>query len=525
MSINVERRDFLKGAATLGATAAVAGLIGCASTPKDDQAPQQDEGTQGGTQATPDVVKDCDVVVCGTGISGLAAIVQAAELGARVIALEAAPQAGGNGLGVEGSFANGSPLQKEQGISFDFETLIAQEMAATQYRVDARLWRDLYDNSGANIEWLISNGVEFSGDVNDYGTGAGIVSMHWYKDGSAGVGYVPPMVAKAQELGVEFMYSTKAEHPVMDGAKVVGVTAKTADGETVQVNAKAVILATGGFGADLEMLRRIGYNPDNIWYYGSEQNDGGGLRIGLEAGARDFSWNAADNAHAYIRALPHEGPVHMPNCGMAMAGCMIWINQDAERFVREDCGVVNFCQANPPRWNQKEWYFVFDTDIYHTVCGMFGVDQAEGDRILADSVATNEGNCLYMADTIEGLAEPFGLDGTALAKQIADYNSYCETGVDSQWCKDAPWLVPCATGPFYIAKPETLFLMTIGAVGTDRNGQAVTEALEPIEGLYAVGVDGCMLYRNVYTIDAPGSCSGNAINMGRTAAKHACSTL
>lgn len=196
MSKNLERRDFLKGAAALGATAAVAGLVGCSSPePKDDSASTgEGSGAAGGDvgQVSPR---------CGEGLRrgglryrhlGPGAIVQAAELGASVIALEAAPQPGGNGLGVEGSFANGSPLQKEQGINFEFGTLIAQEMAATQYRVDARLWRDLYDNSGANIEWLISNGVEFSGDVNDYGTGAGIVSMHWYKEGSAGVGYVPP---------------------------------------------------------------------------------------------------------------------------------------------------------------------------------------------------------------------------------------------------------------------------------------------------------------------------------------------
>lgn len=67
--------------------------------------------------------------------------------------------------------------------------------------------------------------------------------------------------------------------------------------------------------------------------------------------------------------------------------------------------------------------------------------------------------------------------------------------------------------------------MTIGAIATNRDGQAINADKEPIEGLYAVGVDGCMLYRNVYTIDAPGSCSGNGINMGRTAARHACAAL
>lgn len=86
-------------------------------------------------------------------------------------------------------------------------------------------------------------------------------------------------------------------------------------------------------------------------------------------------------------------------------------------------------------------------------------------------------------------------------------------------------MMPVSQPPYYIAKPETLFLMTIGGIATDRNGQVVKADMTPVEGLYAVGVDGCMLYRNVYTIDAPGSCSGNGINMGRTAANAACENL
>lgn len=523
--MSMDRRNFLKGAVCTGALA-VAGtaLAGCASAADKTQAAGDERETA--AAIVPNETMECDVVVVGAGISGLAACVQAAESGARVIVVEAAPEAGGNGKGVEGSFAYGSPLQKAQQINFEFSTLIAMEMAATQYRVDGRLWKDLYDKSGGNIQWLMDQGVEFSGEVNDYGTGAGIVSMHWYKDGKAGVGYVPPMTSRAEQLGVQFVYSTKAERPVLSDGKVTGVLAQNNEGEWIQVNAKAVILATGGFGANADMVQeRIGYRADNLWYYGVPTNDGGGWRIAMEAGGRDFSFNAADNAHSYSRALPHEGPTDMPNCAMGMVGFYVWVNQDGERFVREDCGTVNFCQQNPPRWNQNEWYFVFDKGIYDKTCEMFGVDPEAGQRILEESLATNEGDSLYTADSFEELAAVYGIDGAALADQMKRYNEFCAAGIDDQWCKDPQWLVPFGEPPYYITKPETLFLMTIGAIATDRNGQVVDEDNEPIGGLYAVGVDGCMLYRNVYTIDAPGSCSGNAINMGRTAAQHACQNL
>lgn len=472
----------------------------------------------------PDEIMDCDIVVCGAGISGLAAAVEAAYGGAKVIVLEAATKAGGNGRLMGGLFAHNSPFQIEQGIDFELESFLAMELGASQYRVDGRLWKDLYNNSGKNMEWLMEQGVEFTGEITDYGTG-GIVSMHWFKGNKGFKGYVPPMVAKAEELGAKILYSTKAERPVLTDGKVTGVFAQRKSGEWLQVNAKAVILATGGFGANKEMVARIGYKPDNLWYYGVPNNDGGGWRIAMEAGGKDFSHHAADNAHSYTHALPHNGPVDMPNCGMGMCGYIVWVNQDAERFVNEDCAVNNFCLQNPPRWNQKEWYFVWDTAAYGKLCEMYGIPAEEGAEILAKSVAKNEGGTLFRSDTVEGLAEPFGLDGERLAAEIAKYNRFCEEGVDHDWLKDPRWLQPLSTPPYYINKPETLFLMTIGAVATDHNGQVVDDAGNPVDNLYAVGVDGCMLYRNVYTINAPGSCSAGGISMARAAARHICSRL
>ncbi len=540
--MEMERRAFLKGAAITGLAASMMGIAGCANGQSNSNVSSGNDNTQGNTQTSTDTtdnpgitagfdansidVKEtcnCDIVVCGTGIGGMAAIVQAAENGAKVIAVEAAAKPGGNGNGIGGMFAHGSSLQKEKGIEFDFATLIATEMASTQYRVNGQLWKNLYNESGENFDWLVENGVKFSGKVDDYGTG-GIQSMHYF-DGRGGKGYIDPMVKKAEDLGVEFYYSTKAEHPVLENGIVKGVFAQKSNGDWVRVNAKSVILATGGFGANNDMVARIGYDPENIWYWGVPENDGGGWRIAMEAGAKDFSWNSADNAHAYIRAMPHDGPDTMPNCGLSMCGYLVWVNQDCERFVREDCGARNFCQQNPPRWNQEKWYFVFDTETYKLACQMYGVDPDEGMKIMDESLKTNEGECLFSADTIEELAGFYDLDSEALVNTINTYNEYCKTGVDEDWCKDTMFLKAIENPPYYITKPETLFLMSIGAIYTDENGQAVDDEQKPIPNLYAVGVDGCMLYRNVYTIDVPASCCGNSVCMGRRAANKACEDL
>ena len=82
-------------------------------------------------------------------------------------------------------------------------------------------------------------------------------------------------------------------------------------------------------------------------------------------------------------------------------------------------------------------------------------------------------------------------------------------------------MVPISTPPFYMAKLNQYFLMSVGGIECDINAQVVDQNKEPIAGLYAVGTDGCMLYRNIYTINVGGTCNGNNVNSGRTAANHA----
>ena len=133
---------------------------------------------------------------------------------------------------------------------------------------------------------------------------------------------------------------------------------------------------------------------------------------------------------------------------------------------------------------------------------------------------------LVRADTLAEAAAALKLDADVLQKTIDDDNAACAASVDTEFAKPAASLVVVGTTPFYIAKLNQYYLMSVGGIECDINARVVDSAKTPIEGLYAVGTDGCMLHRNIYTINVGGStCNCNNINSGRTAANHAHSLI
>ena len=104
---------------------------------------------------------------------------------------------------------------------------------------------------------------------------------------------------------------------------------------------------------------------------------------------------------------------------------------------------------------------------------------------------------------------------------VDQYNRLASAGVDTDFGKAPEFLVPITQPPFYVGKLTQELLVGIGGIETNRHGQALDHDKNPIAGLYAIGTDGCMLYRNIYTINVGGTCNANNINSARNAANHA----
>ena len=511
MATKLDRRTFLKD--SLVASAAVGGLATVAGFAAGNTQPALADET-GAPDAIVETV-DTEILVIGAGCGGLACAVQGALNGSKVLLLEKAPSTGGNANVSEGMFALGTDRQKELGIELSVPEIINHEMEFAQFRVDGLLWRDFVENSVENYEWCKEQGVEFSGVVNAYG---GLYdTMHWFKDGLGAVGYVPQMTARAEELGVEIRCSTPAYKLIQDetGA-VVGAYAKNPDGNDIQINAKATVIATGGWGCNEELISRMGFDTTDWMQCGVDYHDGDGYLMAMEM--LPFASQLALN---YIPALPRQTFTH-PYNGIAGISSglhpVVWVNEEGKRFANE-C-VWKKCimyQALPAR-EQKAHYTIFDSAIWHAVTA-----EVEGaDAELEEALATNTPASIWVADTIEGLAEATGLDPVALKETIDEYNGWCEAGVGDQiFGKAAEDMAPISTPPFYIARTRLNFVTNFGGIGTNRKREVVDTEGNVIAGLYAAGLDGDMRYRNAYPINCGGTTFAGFLYNGRKAADNA----
>ncbi len=381
---NVTRRGFLQGAGVAAAALATAGMLGGCSSNGDGGATKANEETNGGAASySPDETMDVDIVVVGSGASGVAATVQAAELGATTLLLEKSDVTGGNGRLTEGMFAIGSQMQKELGVGdgVTFTDIIAAEQEFFNYRINNLLWKDLADASGENIDWMASHGVKFSGVVDDYHGLGKFDCFHWFEEGS-GSNYIDPMLESAQKLGAVVMADTPALDLVVENGAVKGLYAEKPDGSILQVNAKAVILTSGGYAQNEETMAERGWDLTYSHNNGVNGHDGDGLRMATSAGAHDVSRERCFLREAYSFGIDFFADMSQT---IHRGGPVLWVNQDAERYTNEGCGsFVPQCVGNAVH-TQAESYLVMSKDVIDEFVSRTGCDS------LAIAIGTSHG--------------------------------------------------------------------------------------------------------------------------------------
>lgn len=532
-SINISRRSFVAGAAATAAFAGVTSYVG--TTPQtavaDEAAPVKTINSSGivvDHNAVTEII-DCGVLVVGCGVSGLAASVQAAQDGAQVITLEGQEVLGGNGMGVEGTFGVNSFMQIEQGIVCDPAIVMQEELSKTQWCVDGLLYKDLMENVAGNIEWMVNEcGVTFSGEIDNYPFGAvgGVVdSFHWFEGGACAVGYLPHMEAKARELGVDIRLSTRALEFYYEDEKINGVYAMDAFGDLVVFRAPAIIICTGGFANDDARLIKHGFNLNYLERIGTPGHYGDGINMLLAAGASEFNGVCylKYNRISYNYEIATFGPFYGAYCS---GGPGIWVNEDCVRFVDESCALRtgnNITLSHPIHNQNAHAYAIFDANILASLTEQFADQAAEWDTDLLEQwdMIIKEGTDAWRADTIEELAEKAGLDPEALKACVDEYNECCANGKDTWFGKDAMYLQPIATPPFTMGKIHEAMEGPLGGIVTNRQFRPQLDAGGYMDNVFCTGLDGIMLYRDVYPIDVPGSASAECINGGRVAAKQA----
>ena len=525
--MELSRRNFLAGSA-LAAAAAAASLTGCApsantngTSEASDTASNEKASVDSWVNTAPaniDRTVDVDLVVVGTGFSGSCCMLRAVEHGLKVIAIDKETMTGGaTNYNVDTVFALGDAEHERLGQApVDPAEYVHDELDRGQYRNDGARWWSMIKASPDYIEWLKSYGLEF------VTMQSGGMSLPFFKQfplqfaPGTGGGKVATdtLCAAAREKGVEIMLNTKAVSLIQSADGVVtGLYAESADEGAIQINAKAVVLATGGFGSAPELWEKAGWDTDNIEGAGAPHTTGDGYYMSRAAGGMEGIGDAAPSGFNFIPAFPGRtwNDTYNGNFGWPLMAKRIEVNQDAVRFYDENTTLLVDPLRHPlVTLNNIASYLIFDDAIFSE---QFGA-QENSAGILEQALADESGT-FFKCDTAAEAAEHFGLDAERLKETIDSYNAMCENGVDTEYMKAAPFLQKLKA-PFYIGKYKTALSNYHGGVHTSSNMEVLTPTHEAISGLYAIGVDGSTLYRNFYTFG--GGAMGHNIYSGHRAA-------
>ena len=436
---------------------------------------------------------EADVVVIGGGPSGLSATAQAAENGMDVVLLEKANVVGGAANMGMGPLGIGTKQQSDMMVDIDVERAFKKFVEYTHWRTDARLVKKYFENSGETIKWLEETvGVEFAGA---------------YK-------YFPKSDATWHIVAVNGGIGRNGGAKILkdDEGKVCGVLAVDKDGEEVQVNCKAVIVATGGAGDNPEMIKeRTGYIfHGNMFNFAIPGLKGDGIRMAMEAGAAttpmnvemmyilpnsDFGPDCIPSVFMQPRFINEEEMQNTTFCGNAISfqkgavGYSIIDSRIAKQYMKKGVDVVNF--------------------VHHPE------DVADFQEAVEASIA-NDNPDVVMADTIEELAQKLGIDPEALEDQVDEYNEMCESR-DTLFYKDPKFMKPIEKAPFYAAKFRPGAYGTLGGIKIDEDAKVLDDNWDPVPGLFACGTDTCTIYGDSYMFLLPGNTMGYCVNTGRFA--------
>ena len=347
---------------------------------------------------------------------------------------------------------------------------------------------------------------------------------------------VKTLAEKAQEAGAEFLCGHRVIRLIKEDGAVKGAVALH-DGEGVAVRAKAVIIATGGYIYNREMVAEnddLEVDESLVVLHNFRNLTGDGLKAAWEAGAM----KGGKGLHFAGFTIPNPGIcTAMPwvcfnQLKAVIEQPFLWLNQEGKRFMREDIIKNSPYMSNTIRMQKNKCaYVVFDGATKQRIesTGLAFLNPLFPARVVEDlegqiRTVQEAGNTnAFMADTLEDLARQTGMEYENMKATIAAYNAACKAGKDEEFGKAAEYLDPVEQPKFYAFRVRCNAYGTIGGIRINE----FTEVLDAdgcvMKGLYAAGADACGLYgtRPTYYKKLEGGTLGFALNSGRIAGENA----
>lgn len=492
-----------------------------------------------------------DVVVVGAGASGSAAALAAADAGRSVLLLEKTSVPAGAGTMAGGMFTTGSKLQKAAKLPDYSQWLYDQYMESSNYKANSRLVREVISKSGSTVDWLMENGAKFT--LIDPGVGGQPVHKNdpkafvgYVDGGSAAIGALQKSIEKK---GGKILFDTKGESLITDDkGAVIGVNATQTDGTKLVISAKSVVLATGGYAANAEMMKQ--YLGDKAPLGSIASATGDGLHMAWTAGAAELGTDVGQffflNGTEKGQAMKHASDIWSVG-----SFPFLWVNNNGERFTNEEV-VFEYAAAGNALYEQPggSAWIVFDQGTvdqikqkgFVSVADIYGTWKNKPQSFKefnepVDTAALNKwqdtpydltpfleegiaAGVVVKGDTLGELGEKAGMSKSVFEATAKRYAQMATAGKDSDFFKNPHYLSKLDKGPYYALNIITRTLTTLGGVKVNQNIQAVDGNEKPIPGLWVAGSDAGGMYSSSYVMFEGGTL-GFAYISGRLAGENA----
>ena len=409
--------------------------------------------------------KAYDVVVVGSGGAGLSAAIQAHDLGASVVVVEKMPVIGGNtNKASAGMNAAETKFQKLKGIVDSKDLFYKETLTGGKNKNNPELLRYFVENAPDAIDWLDNNGIELSG-ITTTG-GMSIDRTHRPASGAAVGGFLISGLQKnINRRGIEVMLDTNVTEILTENHKVVGVKVSEEDGSVQTIKAKAVIIATGGFSANREMVEK--YRPDLKGFVTTNHKGatGSGIMILEKLGA-----GTVDMKEIQIHPTVEQTTSYLISESIRGGGAIL-VSQKGQRFVNE-LDTRDKVSAEIINLPEHYAYILFDQQVRNE-------NKAVEEYVSHDLVV--------QADTIKDLADKLSIDSNTLSQTVERYNQFAETKRDEDFGRTTGMRHPINKGPFYAIKIAPGVHHTMGGVTINTDTQVLDTDKHVIQGVFAAG--------------------------------------
>lgn len=409
-----------------------------------------------------DITVETDIVIVGAGGAGLSAAVEASKAGAKVLVIEQNGMQGGSTARSGGKLlATNTKQQESMGITDSPEAFATYLNTVGENKVDTGKISYIAEQSGPNIAWLESMGVVFNETLEPLHATINPIRGHFTKGGGGmsdgkGGSITNALRTSAEANNTEFMFETTAQELIIKDGVVVGVKALQKNGSVVTINAKAVILATGGYDYNKELFAELAPKAQAGFHTVSPLHTGSGLLMAKDAGAKIVAGGGAITLYLDFSTGAYEpsGLYVTPTGTRFMDESLFWFTR-TQKMIEEDIQSMFWITDA-----KSDAYGIFDGQV--------------------------EAGKMFKADTIEELATLIGMDPETLSNTVSRYNEMATEGVDEDFNKPSEYLATLE-GSLYAIPFGSVSSGTIGGPLTDMNGQVINQEDQLIAGLYAVG--------------------------------------